>query len=369
MPVLDVRAQEGSATEAPALRAPDGREPPALPPGADPNDWEAYFDLGVRLLAVRARDAEAAFARAAQLRPDRAEPLFGAWVAFHGRDHERFARYLRDDERTLRDPAVLRADAARALAFWRNPFVHQGLIVGVMDQLPGRWNEDLETRGWLALARADLPRATDLFGQVVRRSPDRNGWLRFVRASAFVNGGRPDSALAELTALLAQRRAADERRTVGRYEPKAMLEYASGLLHLQGRRSEAAREAFGRALVEDAAYAPAHAMLGAMAQAAGDSTAALLELGTATQLAPDDPVFHLWHADALERAGRPGEAAIALRRATALAPRWPDPHRRLALVLARAGDAAGARDANAAFLARAPRRDPSRGAAEQEMGR
>lgn len=346
--------------EASLLRAPDGKALPSIPRDADPLDWETWYDRGVTLLKFDGRAAERAFARAAQLRPDRAEPFVARWVAVHVSDPERFARYLDDDARTLRDPRVARADSVRDLAFRRNPFVHQGLTMVVFDALPGYWGHDDATRGWLALANADLFKAAHFFGEVLRRQPERNPWLRFVRASALLNAGKPDSAQAELTTLLAARRARDARLTVRSYESKALLEYAVGLIHLAARRDGAAREAFGRALEEDAAFAPAHAVLGTMP---GPAAAALHELTLATELAPDDPLYHRWHADALAQAGQGAEAIAALRRATALAPHWAEPHRRLAALLAAAGDAEGARAATAAWLERAPRGDPARATA------
>ncbi len=47
---------------------------PHLDSHADPNDWEAYFNLGVQKLKGRPTEAEAAFIWASALAPDRAEP-------------------------------------------------------------------------------------------------------------------------------------------------------------------------------------------------------------------------------------------------------------------------------------------------------
>jgi hypothetical protein len=72
-----------------------------------------------------------------------------------------------------------------------------------------------------------------------------------------VNLRQYDSAAAQISALLAQQRAA-ETKVIGKgYESKELLEYAMGLLQLQRGRTPAAREAFGRAAVENAAFAPA----------------------------------------------------------------------------------------------------------------
>src|SRR4029079_16602052 len=116
----------------------------------------------------------------------------------------------------------------------------------------------------------------------------RNGYLRFVRASAFVNSHRPDSAAVQLDSLLAQLRAEDQKVLVTGYESKAMIEHAIGLLHLLGNRLAPARDAFSRALLEDASFALSHAMLGEIAISAKDSAAALLEYGMATETGPGD---------------------------------------------------------------------------------
>ena len=76
---------------------------PSLPHDKDPNDWEAYYFAGVEWLGKSANRAEANFAYAAHLRPDRPEPLYGQWLTFWAHDIGRFERYLRDDERTLND--------------------------------------------------------------------------------------------------------------------------------------------------------------------------------------------------------------------------------------------------------------------------
>src|SRR5688572_9610961 len=247
---------------------------PELPPlanGADRNDWEAYYDAGVAVLHMDPRKADAAFAHASRIRPDRAEPLYARWIAFWALDLELFGKYIRGDEKTQRDPRVRQADSLRTRALWRNPFVHQGLILFLYDKLPGRFRDNAITRAWIALGQAELELALRRFGALIDRDPERYGYLRFVRASAFTNTNQQDSATAELTALLAQLRAADSTELVNYYESKELLEHALGLLHLHGRRVPLAQEAFGRAVAENAAFAPSHAMLGLMALAARDA--------------------------------------------------------------------------------------------------
>src|SRR4051812_8070819 len=77
---------------------------PALPPGADTTDWNAYYERGVMMLRGAPPAADALFRWASRLAPSRPEPLYGSWVAFYVRDRNRFLHYLRrDDARVLRD--------------------------------------------------------------------------------------------------------------------------------------------------------------------------------------------------------------------------------------------------------------------------
>lgn len=79
--------------------------PPQLPRGVDPNDWEAWYDAGVRELERDPNVAEAAFIHASRLRPDRAEPLFARWVSIWTRDVTLFLEYRRGDEKAVRNPS------------------------------------------------------------------------------------------------------------------------------------------------------------------------------------------------------------------------------------------------------------------------
>ena len=338
---------------------------PPLPRGADVNDWEAYYDAGVAMLPKNAEAAEALFTWSSRLRPDRADPLYARWIAYWANHLDQFADYLRDDARTLRDPKVIRADSLRSAALRRNPFVHQGLVVFLYDRLPGRWQQDQLTLGWLSLGQADLPRALDRFGRLVKADPKKYGYLRFVRASAFANTSAFDSAGAELTTLLAQLRAEDEK-TLGRgYQSKELLEHALGMLNLSVRRGAAAKEAFGRAVAENAGFAPAHAMLGVIAIAARDTTTALAEYSLAVETEAGDPELRLGYGNALMLAKRPKDAAIHFKKATELEPMYAEPYYLLAQALDASGDRAAAKEQYQLFLEHASQADPRRPDAER----
>lgn len=345
-------------------------ERPSVKRGADRNDWEAYYDLGIELLqSDRGAQAEAAFFWASRLRPDRAEPLYARWIAFWVRDSktfDKFEDYLRGDERVLRDPQVQQADSLRYSALRRSPFVHQGLLIYLYDHLPGRWKDDQITAGWIALGQGKLPMALERFGRLVAADQKKYGYLRFVRASAFANSSQFDSAAGQLSSLLTQLRGEDDKTLGSMYQSKELLEFALGLLHQQMRRTTAAKEAFGRAVAENAAFAPAHAALGRMAIAARDSSTALVEFELAVETEPNDVVLRIGYGQALLLARRPKEAAAQFQKAVELEPYYAEPVFFLATALEGAGDAAAAKPRFGQFLELASRSDPHWAEAERK---
>jgi tetratricopeptide (TPR) repeat protein len=340
-------------------------ERPSLPRKADANDWESYYDAGIARLWRDPGGADAYFEYASRLRPDRAEPLYARFIAFHARDLDRFTLYVRDDAKTLRLPAVMSADTLRQRAFRRNPFVHQGLLMFLFDRLPGRFRDDPITRAWIHLGNGELPQSLSLLGASIRREPERFGYLRFVRASAFVNSGRPDSALLELDSLLTQLRRADTATRVGRYETKELLEYARGLLLM--RRRSAAKDAFGSSVVENAAFAPARMMLAQIALTERDTATALAELDLAIATDSTDVELHVTRGRALRQANRLPEAKAALEKAIQLEPLYALPRYHHAGVLEASGDKAGAAAAYKRFTEMAAMNDPLLPEAEKKL--
>jgi tetratricopeptide (TPR) repeat protein len=329
---------------------------PALPGGADPNDWNSYYDRGVELLGRDDAAADEMFRWAARLDPSRAEPLYARWVVFHLRDIRRFEQYLLDDPRVLRNPAVVAADSLQMQAVIRNPFVHRGLIALAWDQLPGNWGDDAYTRAFLAYARGELPRAARELEAVLRRSP-RDLRVRHHLALTLVNLRRYDAALVELDSVLAGLRRGEERRVVPVYESKELLLYGIGLLYLAQNRAPQAREAFAQAVLEDASQWYVHRGLGLALLIAGNARGALDEYRTALELAGEDPLLLSEYADALSAAGEDAAAAEQLGRLVRIAPEWAGPWRALGNANLAAGRNAEAIEAFTTYLARAPRSD------------
>lgn len=331
---------------------------PRLDPPADPNDWEPYFDYGTKIIKERPTDAEAAFYWAHRLAPDRAEPLVAQWVAFHLRDFGRWERYLKgNDPRLLSDPAIIAHDSLRWLARARNPFVSEGFVYYLYDQLPGQWREDDATRGFIYYAAAKFPQAVDLFERDVKRNGRKRPWKRWSLAQALVGARRYDAALAQVDSLRAALDSVAERQLVGAYESKELLDLGAAFLRQVLGDTAGARVAAEHGLTENYAFYPAHTFLGNMARNARDMEGALREYELAAQLAPNDPVVLYDYGAALAFKGDFAAALEAMRKATALEPYYAMPWLGIATVLDATHDADGARAAYQAYLDRAPRKN------------
>jgi tetratricopeptide (TPR) repeat protein len=340
---------------------------PKLDANADTNDWESYYEYGVRHLQRFPRRSFDAFYWASRLAPWSADPLYAQWVAFHLRDIGRFERYLDDDKKVLTAPDVQRSDSLLRLAVLRNPFVHRAIEMALYDALPGIWRGDVVTRAWLAYANQKFDRATELFGRAISDKPDKLYRLRQIRAVLFVAGRQYDSALVEMTTLLSKAREVDEKELVRVYESKAFYEYAIGCLELVRGNRKAAREAFERALIEDLAYGPAHVWLAALSEAKGDTASALASYVQAVDLAPSDAIYRYQYAVALMKANRVQEGLDQINQAIALEPFYADSYVFKASAHEQLGQLDSARVAYRTYLDRAARNAQNRDRASRRL--
>lgn len=329
---------------------------PALPRGADPNDWEAYFELGDRMFKRNPQQSAAAFYWASRLDPSRAEPLFARWAAYFGNDMGSWMGYLGADQEILRRPAVIANDSLLLWAYRRNPFVHRGLEVALYALLGDRLRWGDATIGFMNYGEGDFGRAADQFGWLVRGNPGRNVRFRHWRALSFVGAGQVDSAAAEISELLRVLRATDAQGLAYYYESKALYEYALGLLHEAQNRPADARRAFERALEEDLAMYPARSGLARLSLRERKAAEAVQHLAQAVEIAPEDALMHFEYANALMSANRRDEAIPRYQQVIAMEPYYADPYLRLAVALQNAGQREGALAAYRAYLERAPRR-------------
>lgn len=352
--LLVAAVRTGDAQDPPRLDDPGTYRRPKLPSAADPNDWEGYFDYGVAQLRRDVRKAEAAFYWASRIDPSRAEPLYGRWVAYWMRRPAWFEEYVTGNPQLLNAPAVVEVDSLYLRALSRNPLMPRTLTVLVYDQLPGRWSGDRFTTAVLDYSRGQYADAVAAFGRLVHDDPVGNYRVRYYRALGFTAMRRFDSAAVEITALLEEMRRRDEKQLTYFYQSKELIEYALGLLQLARGDRAAGRAAFQRALVENLAFAPAHAALGEMAVATRDTKAGLDEYGQAVELAGSDGVARYQYGGALAAAGRPEEAEPQLRKAIELEPLFAPPYYTLGTVLEARGLPEQARAAYSDYVQRAP---------------
>lgn len=340
---------------------------PDLPRGADPNDWEAYFELGDRSFQRDPRQAAAAFYWASRLDPSRAEPFFARWAAYFGSDQGTWIAYLNEDEQILRRPNVIANDSLLLWAYRRNPFVHRGLEVGLFAMLGRRLRWGDATTAFMDYGEGEFTRAADRFGRVIRGNPGANVRFRHWRALSFVGAGQLDSAAAEITELLRVLRETDAERLTYYYESKAGYEYALGLLHESANHPAEARRAFERALEEDLTMYPARSGLARLALRERKSADAVEHLAQAVEIAPEDALMHFEYANALMAANRRDDAIPHYRRAIELEPFYAAPYLRLGIALQNAGEAEQAASAYRAFLVRAPLRQQQEIRRAQEL--
>ena len=340
---------------------------PKLQANADTNDWEAYYEYGVRYFQQFPGRAYDAFYWAARLAPWSADPLYAQWVAFHMRDIRRFQRYLDEDRKVLEAPDVQRSDSLARLAFLRNPFVHRAMEMAIYDALPGRWGGDVLSRAWLAYANQKFDNALELFGRAISEKPDKFYRLRHIRAVIFVAKRQTDSALAEMTALLEKTRQLDEKALVHVYESKAFYEYAIGRLELARGNQKSAREAFERALIEDLAYGPAHVWLASISESKRDTASAMASYAQAVDLAPLDPIYRYQYAVALMKANRTEEGLEQINHAIALEPFYADSYVFKASAHEQLGQPDSARVTYQMYLARAARNADNRARANRRL--
>lgn len=327
---------------------------PKLDAQADTNDWRAYFQYGMTQLRTRPSKADAAFYWAMRLGPNRAEPLYGRWVAYWLRNVSLFEDYVYGSREL---PEAEQAESLRARAVWRNPLMPRTLDVLIYDLLPGEWGGDPATKGLLLAAGGRNAEAVVLWGRAEHSEPRLARYLRYDRAIALAQLQQYDSALAELRTLVSESERRDTTRVLLWYSSKETMHYAIGQLHIGEGAYDSARADFQQSLVENLAYAPAHAALGELALADNAPRDAVKEFAQAVDLVPRDVWYRYRLGAALVAALLPDSAATVLadvvQREPLLAMAYYDWGR--ACEMRR--DTAAAVTAYRSFLAHAARRD------------
>ena len=365
---------------------------PALWAQADTNNATSYYVHGVSRLGTDPREAAAAFYWAARLRPGWADPLYGRRVALLMSDPDRLVRYMADDRNTLRNPEILAIDSLQLQALSLDPFLIQkfdrDLLRAYMTRVVtedlregagsgdaalaahyvNNWlaRADPSWRAWIAYSEGRFPQALSEYERTLARSNPRGRpaiQADLGRIHFFM--GNLDRAAEQFTAAAEGMRKEDTRDLVRVYRSKALLEHSLGAVYQKMGNTTAAQEAYGRALQEDLAFAPAHQALSALAMARGDSATAISEMALAVELRPADAALRMDYGMMLVLAHKPELGVAELTRATELEPLYAAPR----LILARLYDQSGmgpeALTAYQAYLERAAREDSGYAGARQ----
>ena len=332
---------------------------PELFAGADTNSWFAYFQDGLSNLRRRPDLAAAEFYWAERLNPGAPEPLYAGWVAYWKKRPDRFIDYLEGKRYVTESKEVQHIDSLRLKALKMNPMMFQGLWIQLFeDEGPLNMSLDPAIQGIVAYAHGNPKKAADRLGEAVKSKENRG--YRYDRALALYQMAEYDSAASELQLLIDEMKKREEKKLVRMYESKQMYQYGIAVVMLSKGDTAAARDALGRTLTEDLAFAPAHAQLAHLAAATGDTATAVQELSQAVELDSTDATSQYELGVHLMLQNKTDEAEAHLRRAIALEPYFAQPYFPLAYVLEFVDKKDEAAQMYLAFAARAPRADERR---------
>lgn len=384
-----------AAPDAAAQRREEAPRRPALAATADPNDTRSYYSLGVSLLPRRPDEAAAAFYWAVELEPRSADALYGRHAALLMADPRRILDYHGLTYRARDRADMVRIDSLYYRALMLDPFVQRrferevlrmliasylsgGDPRGVQDQSLLQYETSRVMQQLSPLTRARLHAAEGRMGEAMReydlamrenrRRQETRRWMHHERGRVYALAGNDSAALRELQAAIDAEVEREQRDLVRVYSSKALLEHSRGMLFERRGDAGRAREAYARALTEDLAYHPAHARLGVLALAGGDTATALAELALAAEAAPGDPVARFVHGSLLVHVADWERAEAELAAATALAPHFAEAWVLLGAARQQRGDTGGAVAAYTTYVERARRDDPRRARIAAALG-
>lgn len=357
---------------------------------ADTNDANALYEWGMRTIERDPASAADAFYWAARVDPAFAEPLYGRRAAILLGDPV-VVREMITLGRKRPSAQLVQLDSLQLRALSLNPFLFRRfdrlLLVAFVkenvvrrpggDQLDAtqltyeiqqliNGTDDYELAAWMAYADGEQRRALALYSAAMKRSKFKAP-LHIERARIFGMASLADSAIAEFRRALSEMNDQENKDLVVLYNSKAVLEHSIGALLEEKGDVAGAREAYGRALQEDLAFYPSHVRLGLIANAHGDTAAALSELETAAQVAGHEPWVRYSYGFALASAGRLDAAYEQLIKAAELEPLYASPYPILGKIWESRGDAPKAAAAYRDFLARASTNDPQRALVERAL--
>jgi tetratricopeptide (TPR) repeat protein len=308
---------------------------PKLPPGADTNSAAAYYQYGLMTLSRSPDQAAAAFHWAYRLNPGMGEPLYAKRTALLLTARNRLGDYF-SGRGYARSKVVRSIDSLAFEARLRNPVLIRSLDLPLFEEWYSYATGEMLHRGdlneygpavsaWLAMSRADYPTAAQNYAKVLK---DKRAWgYLYDRALALYYMGQHDSAITHLNQYIQKSREDEkkEKEVVVWYNSSALAEYTIGYLYFVRDMRDSARAAFGRALSEDLSFYMAHASLGDLARASGDSATAIQELELAVQLRPNDAHLRYRLGRALYESRRHADAVSQLEEATRAEPYYALP--------------------------------------------
>ncbi|HYC53008.1 MAG TPA: tetratricopeptide repeat protein [Gemmatimonadaceae bacterium] len=337
---LDAQAQKGQDGEP--------KRPPMFA-GADTNDARGYYELGLQQLAKDPATAARSFYWASRLDPLSADALYARRIALLLSDKQRLMRYWRADRNTMRRADIRAIDSLYLRSLMLNPFFYEKLErvlqTAVIEEIvrqetsggrgsPAEMEYYIEQylaragsgeRAFRAYTDGRFRDALSAYATAIKEARVKH-YYRNMRGRLFFQMGEVDSALTELSLAVEEVRKRDAKDLVYVYESKALFEHSLGLAYERLGNATAAREAYGRALQEDLAYAPAHLRLGYMAIEQKDTTTAVSEFDLAVQLQPGDAGMRYLYGHLLSEFGKTDEAEVQLKKAVELNPWYALPY-------------------------------------------
>lgn len=344
---------------------------PPLPADADTNDPNAYYQRGAATISYRADTAAAAFYWVTQLDPWRADAYYARAVALvrtlwapHRRTH------VFVPQRRLRASEINVIDSLNRVAYDLNPFIDRdfdyllGPPVGayVCDRV-----RDAMSAGVCFMRLGDFGKSVQKLSAALTRDPKHIS-LHYLRAHAYFQLGKYDSAATDLGALADSLGNRQEKELTAFYVSRATIYYAQGMASMQLGDTAAARQSYERALVEDLGFHMASVRLAGRALSMADTAAALRHLAHAVGVSPSDAPLRYYYGLILDHNRQPREAEEQFRQAVASNPHFAPPYMHLGRLLEPhdVGTAVAWYDS---FLARSPLSDSTRAWVVQRLRR
>jgi tetratricopeptide (TPR) repeat protein len=345
---------------------------PTLLPGADTNSAQQYFQAGMDLVWRQPEQAAHAFFWASRIDPSSGDALYGLYAAtVLAMPEKELQSYLHlgKEKRPEKYPTL---DSMAFRAYAMNPFVfgsldpaimHRTLAAGIRYAHPQATDQQVSLAifgimggpsnlAWLQFSENQLPSALETYAKVladtakpplakakdsvlVRKHRETlNAEIHMQRGRIFYLLDNMDSAATEMNAALVglQQHDEDDKNQTFFYRSKAMFQQSLGMIYQRANKLDMARQAYGRALVEDLSFYAAHTRLAQLDLAGHDTAGAIAEMDLAAQLNPNDAVVQYTYADILVHAKHDAEAVAHLKKAIALDPYYGAPHLLLALI-------------------------------------